>query len=385
MVTIFLGGILGIVKSLSTSYIMFAAMEFITALATGGTYMTIFVMAIEYAGPSQRVFGGALISAIYSSSQVLAGVLAMFFHNFRTFLQVLFVPNFLVFTFIWLVPESTRWLLTKGKLKQARKIILRAAKINGVTLSESSLSSLYDISKDTKMRIIKEVEAVVTTEQSSSTMESVFENERRNPFLLAIKSKSLILRLINCLFCWFTNSFIYYGLNINSVALAGNKYTNYIFVNLVEVPAVFGAYYLMDKIGRKKTLCSCLLISGIACVASEFVADDADAARLILYIIGKCGVTISFTILYVFSSELFPTYLRHSFMNACSTFGSVGSMIAPQTPLLVSMRWMGTFLFLLIFVFLLSIRFIIGQRYRYCCLEDRHCCLVYLCCCCRKR
>lgn len=328
-----LSGACGIIKSFSTSYVMFATMQFITAIASGGTYMTIFVMAIEYSGPSKRVFGGALMSAIYSSSQVVAGIVAMYFHNFRDFLRVLFVPHFVALTIVWFIPESVRWLLTKGKLTQARKIIFQAAKMNGVTLSESTKQSLYN-AKEIKLITMQETNSGETV--GASSMESVFESERRNPFLVAIRSKSLILRLVNCLFCWFTNSFIYYGLNINSVALAGSKYVNYILVNLVEVPAVLLAYYLMDKIGRKKTLCSSLLLSGIACVVSEFVAIDASTERLILFIIGKCGITVSFTILYVFSSELFPTYLRQSFMNACSTVGSVGSMIAPQTPLLVS-------------------------------------------------
>lgn len=300
-------------------------MEFITSLLSSGTYMTIFVMAIEFSGPGQRVFGGTLISAIYSSSQVVTGIVAMFFHNFRSYLQALFLPNFLVLTFVWFIPESVRWLLTKGKVAQARKIILKAAKCNGVTLSDSSLTSLYN---ENEIRLISSKESLVSSNS--------FEKEVSNPFVAAMKSKLLILRLINCLICWFTNTLIYTGLNINSNGLPGSKYANYIIVNLVEVPAVFVAFHLMDRLGRKSTLCTSLLVGGVACVASGLLADDQAVARIILYIIGKTGVTISFTILYVFSSELFPTYLRHSFMNACSTIGSVGSMIAPQTPLLVS-------------------------------------------------
>lgn len=307
---------------------MFAAMEFITSLVSGGTYMTVFVMAIEFSGPNKRVFSGTLMSAIYSSSQVLAGVVAMFFHNFRVFLQVLFVPNFLVLTFIWLVPESVRWLLTKGKVRRARQILMRAAKINSVQLTDSSTEMMYDHHEIRAMR--------GSDVASAATSTGSIKVSPTNPFTFAFKSGSLILRLLNCLFCWLTNSFIYYGMNVNSVSLAGNKYVNYIFVNLVEIPAVFFASYLMEKLGRKKVLCTCLLINGFACVATEFIAEDDAKGRLIMYIIGKCGVTISFTVLYVFSSELFPTSMRHSFMNACSTAGSVGSIIAPLTPLLVS-------------------------------------------------
>lgn len=40
-----------------------------------------------------------------------------------------------------LIPESVRWLLAKQKGNRAKKIVCKAAKMNGVTLSESLLSS----------------------------------------------------------------------------------------------------------------------------------------------------------------------------------------------------------------------------------------------------
>lgn len=55
-----------------------------------------------------------------------------------------------------------------------------------------------------------------------------------------------------------------------------------------------------------------------------------------MYLVGKFGATAAFTNVYVITSEMFPTNLRQSFMATCSTFARIGSMIAPQMPLLVS-------------------------------------------------
>lgn len=62
---------------------------------------------------------------------------------------------------------------------------------------------------------------------------------------------------------------------------------------------------------------------------------DMYSLRLPLYLLGKFGSTVAFTVLYIISSELFPTPLRHSLIGACSMFGRFGSMAAPQMPLLV--------------------------------------------------
>lgn len=58
--------------------------------------------------------------------------------------------------------------------------------------------------------------------------------------------------------------------------------------------------------------------------------------QLALYLVGKLAITASFTVLYVFTAELFPTNARHSMIGVCSTIGRMGSALAPQTPLLVS-------------------------------------------------
>lgn len=62
---------------------------------------------------------------------------------------------------------------------------------------------------------------------------------------------------------------------------------------------------------------------------------DSEWGQLCVYLAGKFGATAAFTVVYIMTSEIFPTPLRQSLMGACSMFGRIGSMVAPQTPLLV--------------------------------------------------
>lgn len=59
---------------------------------------------------------------------------------------------------------------------------------------------------------------------------------------------------------------------------------------------------------------------------------------LLLYMAGKLCITMAFATVYVFTAELFPTTLRHSLLGICSMTGRVGSILSPQTPLLVSQQ-----------------------------------------------
>lgn len=110
-----------------------------------------------------------------------------------------------------------------------------------------------------------------------------------NLVLEAIKSGTLMLRLVACCVCWITCTFLFYGLTLNSVSLvAGNNYLDFIltgtyiyiyiffwleqfFTALVEIPAYFACNFIVDQYGRKKTLVYSYLLTGGACLAFVFI------------------------------------------------------------------------------------------------------------------
>ncbi|KAG4070582.1 hypothetical protein HA402_011969 [Bradysia odoriphaga] len=308
-----LTGVLGVLISFSWNYWMFAILEFLTALVASGSYMTIFILGMELVGRKKRAIGSVIISFVFSMGQVVLGLIAMYVRKFRILQRIIYIPTFLVLSYIWVIPESIRWLLSKGRNREAVHVIQRAAKINGVQLSEKSVNAMQDC--------------------TSGAMNA---EETGGNFLVIIKSRILSLRLINCCFCWFTNGFVYYGLSVQSVVLGGNKYVNFIMVSVGEIPAVALTYVLLQRVGRRWTLSCSLIVAGIVCLLSELTpnTDSSDIIRLVLFFIGKCSISVSFYVLYVYTTELYPTFLRQSLMGICSAFGFIGSMLAPQTPLL---------------------------------------------------
>lgn len=308
-----LTGTLGILISFSWNYWMFASLEFATALLTSGSYMSVFILGMELVGKNKRVLGGAVISMIFSFGQIFLGVAAMYAMNFRILLRILYSLALVTVSYIWVIPESFRWLLSKGRNKEAVQILFKAAKVNKVELSSSTVHALN-----------KCAESNGTNLPTQSKSLSV----------LSIRSKRLFLRLLNCCFCWFTMGFVYYGLSVQSVALGGNKFANFIWISVSEVPACIISYYLMDRAGRKITLAITMILAGISCFAYEFIPAEAIFLRIFMFFISKCAISISFSVTYVYTTELFPTNLRQGLMGICAACGYIGSMTAPQTPLL---------------------------------------------------
>lgn len=230
---------------------MFLIFEFLDPLFSAGCYTSAFVLGMEFLGTKHRVLGGCIISCFYAVGGIMIGVVGYYFQYWRHFLLVLYVPCLLGFLYLFFLPESVRWLMTQQRYGDVARIIKRVAAVNGRPLSDISVAQI----------------------ENSKAVEKTQEKEKgpKYPVMAAFKSKKLVIRLAVCSFCWLTNTFVYYGLNLSAVSLAGNKYFNFILSNVIEIPAHLLALLLVNKIGRRWSMCGSLILAGLSCIAMEFV------------------------------------------------------------------------------------------------------------------
>ncbi|XP_034108685.1 organic cation transporter protein [Drosophila albomicans] len=305
-----LSAIMGIIRSLSTNYYMFLVFEFLD-MAVGSTlFPTAFLLAIELVGPKRRVAAATIITIFYALGEGFLGFLASQVQDWRWLLRVLYAPAILQILFLWILPESVRWLLSQGQEQRAASVLRRAAKINKRSLPEDQLDELITTNR-TKLRQANE-----------------------SPYPIMQAARFFIWRIANCCFCWFTHTLIALGLSLNSVNLGGSKYTNFMLNGVIQIPGLLLPLIIMDRIGRRYSLCASMLICAICMGASAAIGSEDYAGSLTLFLIGKLAITCSFQILYFFTSEIFPTNVRNSLLSLCSMVGRIGSMLAPQTPLL---------------------------------------------------
>ncbi|TKS83457.1 Solute carrier family 22 member 6 [Collichthys lucidus] len=110
----------------------------------------------------------------------------------------------------------------------------------------------------------------------------------------------------------FSTSFAYYG-----VAMDLQK---------------FGACSLSwggDSLRRPVSFLSALVI-----FANIFVPTDMQTIRTVLACLGKAFTSASFTVVYLYTGELYPTVIRQTGMGFVSTMARVGSMAAPAVLIL---------------------------------------------------
>ncbi|XP_066993627.2 solute carrier family 22 member 2 [Anabrus simplex] len=327
-------GIFGLVRSFSGDYIFFVVMEFLEPVFGVGMYTSAFVLCMELVGPEKRVLGGMIVSLFYALGEASLGAVAWAVKDWRMLLWVTYAPALLLFVYYWLMPESVRWLMARGRTEDARRVLLKVAKQNKTTLSETLLHDFLYGRREPGQSNASQSSSSPDAEGTIAGAESTFV-PLKGSLMEALRSKILVLRLLNCSYCWMANTFVYYGLSLFSVAIGGNKYLNFILVSLIELPAYVLMYFLTDRLGRRTTLAASLALSGISCGTFVFIPQEADEwLHMLPYMLGKFSITIAFSVLFIYSAELFPTTLRHSLLSVCSMFGRLGSIMAPQTPLL---------------------------------------------------
>ncbi|CAH0553689.1 unnamed protein product [Brassicogethes aeneus] len=313
-ISMLMSSCIGMIKSFSTSYTFFISLEFLETAFCSVTYGAAFILAMEVVPSNQRNIGNIAISCIFTLGQILLGVVASVTPNWRILLRCMYLPGLLSVSFFWLIPESLMWLIHQGKHEEAKKIILKIARTNNTesNVDEESINNII-------MKL------------NTNTDEA---DKEKETFLTAIQNKTLLLRTITCSYMWICCVFIYYGLTIHSVGITDNIYLSYIFTVSIEIPG-FAVYYLIDdKIGRRKVMLVTLVLSGVFCFVDEYIPEEYFWCKLIGFLMGKCFITIAFAVLYVYTTEIFPTCARHSMFSLCSMFGRIGSILAPQVPLL---------------------------------------------------
>jgi MFS transporter, SP family, arabinose:H+ symporter len=239
------------------------------------------------------------IVAAYFSNAVLAGSdganLTGFFRYvivedpWRSMIGFGLIPSVLFWIGLVFIPESPRWLLLKGRRKEAEKVLLHTND------GESAAAE------------IKMIEAGLRTEKTG--LKQLFTRRYRTPLLVG---------LLLPFFAQVSgiNAVIYYGPSILDKAgfSLGDALGGQVVIGLVNVVFTFVAIFTVDRWGRKPllTLGISLAVLSLAVIGFLFQQNIVDGPWILLFILlFIASFAFSFgPVTFVVISEIFPTAVR---------------------------------------------------------------------------
>mmetsp|Transcript_31576 Transcript_31576/g.79276 ORF Transcript_31576/g.79276 Transcript_31576/m.79276 type:complete len:399 (-) Transcript_31576:107-1303(-) len=298
-VSFIFGGVAATLSAVSFEYWQYLMCKFVLGFGCGGIGVASFVLSTEPLGAKWRAVLGIATQYWWAAGICLMSGVASILTEWRVFSAFVVISTLAYCgASAPLLKESPRWLLISGNPEKAREVLTSMAKENRQDIPEDGLPPL------------KQPASTKTV-----SIGSLF------PY------PALRRRLFAMSFIFVANSMVYYGLSLNVGSLGGSIYLNSFLSGLVEMPSYAFAQFSVEFFGRKRTLIFLNAMAGTGCLLSAFVTGKAQTA---VALIGRFGIAASFNMIFLYTTELFPTVVRSAALGTCSLVARIGGIAAPQ-------------------------------------------------------
>ncbi|KAM6462834.1 solute carrier family 22 member 3 isoform 1-T1 [Liasis olivaceus] len=293
-------GLCGLIVAFAQNIVVFSIFRFLQGIFGKGTWMTSFVLVTELVGSDHRRIVGIVIQIFFTLGVVILPGIAYVIPTWQGIQLATTLPNFLFLLYYWLVPESPRWLITRKKGEKALQIMQSFAKENGRSLP------------------VHFSEITVSDEEVS------------NPSLLdLVRTPQMRKFTLILMYAWFTSAVVYQGLVLRLGLIEGNLYLEFFISAVIELPSAFLILATIDRLGRRPLFASGTLVAGAACLITAFLPKDIPWLSTAVAILARLGITITFELVYLVNSELYPTVFRNFGVSLCSGMCDIGGTVAP--------------------------------------------------------
>ncbi|XP_032693470.1 solute carrier family 22 member 4 isoform X1 [Lontra canadensis] len=289
----------------SINWEMFTVLFVIVGMGQISNYVVAFILGTEILGKSVRIIFSTLgVCTFFAVGYMLLPLFAYFIRDWRMLLLALTVPGVLCFPLWWFIPESPRWLISRRRFSEAESIIQKAAKMNNIAAPRV----IFDPMELQELKLPGQQKVLI---------------------LDLFRTRNIAIITIMSLLLWMLTSVGYFALSLNAPNLHGDAYLNCFLSALIEVPAYITAWLLLRRLPRRYIIAGVLFLGGGVLLLIQFVPADYNFLSIGLVMLGKFGITSAFSMLYVFTAELYPTPVRNMAVGVTSMASRVGSIIAP--------------------------------------------------------
>jgi len=276
-----IGNVLGMTISMLMSLIpggifMFSAARLLQGYFYAAGYNAVYVIFIEYLPKKKRAMVAPFIDMASGFSSIFVGLAGFIFTSWRHTILFYSVNLFLCFISCIFYPESTQWLESKS------------------------------------------VQTSMWTE---------FGRFRRSQLTIMVTIKLISM--------WIAGLVLFYGMTLNSQSMIGNLSTNMIILGLSDSFSTVTLMILSPRVSRRSFLAITYGLSGAVLITNGLLQkyESNELAITLLTFIGKYTASLTISLIYLYTAELYPTSCRSLGFTICT---GVGRTINTTLPFIVN-------------------------------------------------
>ncbi|XP_021063501.2 solute carrier family 22 member 14 [Mus pahari] len=208
------------------------------------------------------------------------------------------VPMFPLICNIWVLRESPRWLMVRGKVEEAKKVLCYAAEVNKKTIPLNLLSELQIPGKKVAKASILDF----------CTNQHLFK----------------VVLAVGCV--WFTISYISFTLSLKMNDFGLDIYFVQVVPSIVAVPARLCCITLLEYFGRKWALNLTLFLVTFTCLFLLFLPQEPKSTIILTLVLAEFSMAGAVSLFFIYTAELLPTVLRSTGLGMVSLAWAAGAI-----------------------------------------------------------
>lgn len=306
MTAVVIDAICGVASAFAPDLTWLLVLRLFTGIGVGGTLPVDYTMMAEFLPRDRRGRWLVLLESFWALGTLCLALLALAALSYgdqawRAIFLVTAIPALVGVVLRFYIPESPMFLNRNGKPHAARAVLQRVADANGRQVEIPPLQA-----------------------------------ERAAPkSVLALFSGGLRRRTLALLAAWALVSIAYYGVFVYLPIKLGAEGFAFmrgqvflVILAIVQLPGYALSAYGVERWGRKPTLIGFLLLSAAGCMLYSFGTDPTVVVGSTLLM--SFSLLGTWSALYAFTPEVYPTDLRATGMGTCGAVARFGGLFAPS-------------------------------------------------------
>ncbi|KAH8306428.1 hypothetical protein KR018_011161 [Drosophila ironensis] len=297
-------------------YSLFLAGRFALGAASSGLFYPAFTMIVENICLKHRSWMSIAFSASYPVGMIILAVVGYLIQPWRHLQLALTIPSLLLILNCYLMNESPRWLITNQRYDRVYKILFRQPSHYEI---KPAIAAAAPIVTD-KKPLEPEVNFSLMEKLKNGPLKSLIE-------LYASPSVRKLIFTSYFMFC--VTSLSYYVTALNAANLSVSRYLYIIATGLVDIPSYLVPVIMLRYTGRRITTMFLFMWTGVSLLLVLSVPAGNTTWIVAFAMLGRFGISATYSVVTLYTAELYPTQIRNSALGTCSTFAHVGSISAP--------------------------------------------------------